>query len=101
MSRFQMLTRPEVPLRTRGGSRLHWRVIVRSTGKLDPSRIAARTMAWHLVECVDPRLASAHCQRGRLLLADGGDPDGHCLIHDTCPRSETTVAQESSPDSPV
>ncbi len=91
MSRFQ----------TRGGARLHWRVIVQSTGKLDPSRIAARTMAWHMVECVDPLLASAHCQQGQVLLAAGGDPDGHCLIDATCPRCETSAAEESFPQVPA
>ena len=43
-------------------------------------------MSWHLVECADPLLEGAHCLEGRLLLAAGADPDGHCLIGDTCPR---------------
>jgi hypothetical protein len=70
---------------TRAGDRLHWRVIVRSASKQDGSRGGPK-MAWHLVECADPALDAAHCLEGRLLLAAGGDPDGHCLIDDVCPR---------------
>jgi len=43
-------------------------------------------MAWHLVECANPLLGAAHCEQGRLLLAAGSDPDGHCLVDDACPR---------------
>ena len=75
MARFQV----------RGGGRLHWRVIVHSSGKLDPSRSSHR-MAWHLVECADPAGEGSHCAHGQSLLASGGDPDGHCLVNDACPR---------------
>jgi len=79
MSRFQ----------ARGAGRLYWRVIVQSPGTLDGSR-GARPMAWHLVDCSDPANAEAHCLEGRAALAAGGDPDGHCLVHDVCPRCATT-----------
>ena len=80
----------------RDGKRLHWRATVQSASKQDESRIGPK-MAWHLVECADPLLEGAHCPEGRLLLAAGGDPDGHCLIDDTCPRCaalETAATQK-------
>jgi hypothetical protein len=80
----------------RGGERLHWRVIVQSSAKLDPSRTSHR-MAWHLVECADPTRAGSHCAHGQSLLASGGDPDGHCLVDDACPRCAiASVAQSSA-----
>jgi len=39
-----------------------------------------------MMECSDPARADAHCDFGRRLLADGADPDGHCLIDGSCPR---------------
>ncbi len=77
MARFQ----------TSAGERLRWRVIVQTDGRLDPSR-AARPLAWHLMECADAALADGHCPTGRRLMAEGADPDGHCLIDGTCPRCE-------------
>ncbi|HEY1292694.1 MAG TPA: hypothetical protein VGJ60_06325 [Chloroflexota bacterium] len=71
----------------RPGQRLRWRVIVQTQGRLDPSR-GTRPLAWHLMECSDPALLDGHCAIGRRLLADGADPDGHCLIDGTCPRCE-------------
>jgi hypothetical protein len=75
MSRFQ----------SRTGERLRWRVIVQTAGRLDASR-ASRPLAWHLVECVAPTRLDAHCPEGQRMLETGGDPDGHCLIDDVCPR---------------
>lgn len=75
MSRFQ----------PRGGERLYWRVIAQSAGTNAGSR-GARPMAWHLVDCADSANEEAHCLEGRVLMAAGGDPDGHCLVHDACPR---------------
>jgi hypothetical protein len=69
------------------GDRLHWRVIVPTQGRLDPSR-GTQPLAWHLMECSDAALLDGHCAVGRRLLADGSDPDGHCLIDGTCPRCE-------------
>lgn len=73
--------------RAQAGERLRWRVIVRSQGKLDPSR-GTRPLAWHLMECSDPVLLDGHCAIGRRLIVDGADPDGHCLIDGTCLRCE-------------
>jgi len=41
------------PPKATTAARLRWRVVVRTEGKLDPSR-ATRPLAWHLVTCVDP-----------------------------------------------
>jgi hypothetical protein len=71
--------------KTSTGERLRWRVTVSSNGRLDPSR-AVRALAWHLVDCADPLRPDAHCATGQQLLADGADPDGHCLIDGACPR---------------
>jgi hypothetical protein len=64
---------------------LRWRVVVKLHGRLDASQ-PARPLAWHLADCADPVLPEAHCAEGQQLLAAGGDPDGHCLVDDTCPR---------------
>jgi len=61
-------------------TRRRWRVVV-GTGSLDPSR-PSRPLAWHLAECQD----DAHCGQGVLRIAEGGDPDGHCLINGQCAR---------------
>ena len=66
--------------------RRRWRVVV-ATGGLDPSR-SVRPMAWHLAEC----LGDAHCGQGALLIAEGSDPDGHCLIDGICPRCAELAA---------
>jgi hypothetical protein len=66
-------------------SRLRWRVVVRTEGKLDPSR-PSRPLAWHLVTCANPELLEAHCAEGRRLLAASDDPEGHCLLDGVCPR---------------
>jgi hypothetical protein len=68
--------------------RLHWRVVVRTEGHLDPSR-ATRPLAWHLVGCPAPGEAEAHCAEGRRLLVAGGDPEGHCLLDGECRRCVT------------
>ena len=85
---------------TRDGQRLHWRVTVQSASKQDGSRGGPK-MAWHLVECGDPLLEAAHCLEGRLLLDARGDPDGHCLVDETCPRcallNAPKVATTNSP----
>ena len=39
--------------RSTSDARLRWRVIVRTAGGLETSQ-AARPLAWHLVDCVDP-----------------------------------------------
>jgi hypothetical protein len=71
---------------TSGAARLHWRVVVQTDGKLDPSR-ATRPLAWHLATCRTPDVADAHCPVGRRLqAAGGGDPEGHCLADGVCPR---------------
>jgi len=61
-------------------TRRRWRVVV-GIGGLDPSS-QGRPLAWHLAECRD----DAHCGQGLLLIAEGGDPDGHCLIDGHCAR---------------
>ena len=66
-------------------ARLRWRVVVRTEGKLDPSR-PSRPLSWHLASCAAPDRPDAHCLEGRRLLASGDDPDGHCLASDVCPR---------------
>src|SRR5688572_23927232 len=68
-----------------GAGRLRWRVVVRTEGKLDPSR-SSRPLAWHLVTCADLDLADAHCAQGQVLLTASGDPEGHCLLEGVCPR---------------
>jgi hypothetical protein len=70
--------------------RLRWRVVVGTKG-LDPSR-PSRPLAWHMTECQSPLLAEAHCPRGRELLAEGADPDGHCWIAENCPRCASLLA---------
>jgi hypothetical protein len=68
------------------GTRLRWRVVVRTEGRLDPSR-PSRPLAWHLATCSDPMVADAHCGEGRRLLAVGAsDPEGHCLLDGECPK---------------
>jgi hypothetical protein len=84
----------------RGGDRLYWRVIVQSPGTQDGSR-GARPMAWHLVDCRDPADEEAHCLEGRVQLAAGGDPDGHCLVHDVCPRCAMSSAAKPVVEVPV
>ena len=75
-----------------GATRLRWRVVVRTDGRLDPSR-PSRPLAWHLVTCSDPMGPDAHCTHGQLLLTVGaGDRKGHCLLDGECP-----VAQQSQP----
>jgi hypothetical protein len=69
----------------REGDRLYWRVVVQSP-ETHASSGGVRPMAWHLVDSSEPANAEAHCLEGRVLLAAGGDPDGHCLVHDVCPR---------------
>jgi len=68
-----------------GGLRLRWRVLVRTDGRLDPSR-PSRPLAWHLTTCVDVTARDAHCPEGQRLLDEGADPDGHCMLEDVCPR---------------
>jgi hypothetical protein len=70
--------------------RLRWRVVVGTKG-LDPSR-PSRPLAWHMTECQSPLLAEAHCPRGRELLAEGADPDGHCWIAENCPRCASLLS---------
>ena len=88
MTRFQ----------ARDGKRLHWRVTVQSASKQDGSR--GPKMAWHLVDCADPVLESAHCLEGRLLLAANGDPDGHCLVDEACPRCAVLNAPDAATVAP-
>lgn len=71
--------------RTDSGERLQWRVLVQTAGRLDPSK-ASLPLAWHLVHCAEPMLASSHCAVGQQLLAGDADPDGHCLLNGVCPR---------------
>jgi hypothetical protein len=68
--------------------RLRWRVLVRTQGKLDPSR-PSRPLAWHLVTCTASEDPEAHCPEGRRLLTLGEDPDGHCLLDGLCPRCDS------------
>jgi hypothetical protein len=68
-----------------GGLRLRWRVLVRTDGRLDPSR-PSRPLAWHLATCVDVTAQDKHCPEGHRLLDEGADPDGHCMLEDICPR---------------
>jgi hypothetical protein len=70
--------------------RLRWRVVVGTKG-LDPSR-PSRPLSWHMTDCQSPLLAEAHCPRGRELLAEGADPDGHCWIDENCPRCASLTA---------
>jgi hypothetical protein len=66
-------------------NRLRWRVLVRTGGKLDPSR-PSRPLSWHLVTCTDPERPAAHCPEGQRLQASNDDPEGHCLLDGVCPR---------------
>jgi hypothetical protein len=66
-------------------NRLYWRVVVRTEGRLDPSR-SVGPMEWHLAQCTDAANAAAHCGVGQALMANGTDPDGHCLVDGACPR---------------
>ena len=77
------------------GKRLHWRVTVQSASKQDGSQGGPK-MAWHLVECADAVLAAAHCSEGRVLLAAGADPDGHCLVDEACPRCGVLNAPQAA-----
>jgi len=70
---------------TTNSPRLRWRVLVRTDGKLDPSR-PSHPLSWHLATCVDPEGALAHCAEGQRLRAANDDPDGHCLLDGQCPR---------------
>jgi hypothetical protein len=81
MSRFQ----------TTAGERLQWRVIVRPQSAKDPLK-SVSPLSWHLSHCQAPRDADAHCVDGRLRLELSGDPDGHCLLDESCPRCATSVA---------
>ena len=48
------MTGPRMPPpKATTAARLRWRVVVRTDGKLDPSR-ATRPLAWHLVTCAEP-----------------------------------------------
>ena len=73
--------------------RLRWRVLVRTGGHLDPSRVTP-PLAWHLVGCSEPARAEAHCPEGRRLLNAGGDPEGHCLIDGGCARCPDAPAPD-------
>jgi hypothetical protein len=66
-------------------NRLYWRVVVRTEGRLDPSR-GVGPMQWHLAQCADPGNEAAHCSVGQALMTNGSDPDGHCLVDGACPR---------------
>ena len=68
-------------------TRLDWQVVVTTGDRLDVSQ-PARPLAWHMVGCASTSAASAHCAEGRRLLAQGADPDGHCLILSHCPRCD-------------
>jgi hypothetical protein len=83
---------PTITKRPSTATRLRWRVVVGTQG-LDPSR-PSRPLAWHLADCRSPALAEAHCARGRELLAEGADPDGHCLTEgaEICPRCANITA---------
>lgn len=76
---------PLVVKNTAAAARLRWRVILRTEGKLDPSR-PSRPLAWHLVTCRDPQPTEAHCTEGRRLVTTVGDPEGHCLLDGLCLR---------------
>jgi regulator of protease activity HflC (stomatin/prohibitin superfamily) len=85
------MTSPRMPPRTPSETpRLRWRVVVRTEGKLDPSR-PSRPLAWHLVTCSDSERPEFHCAEGRRRLAAGDDPDGHCLLDGGCPRCESPL----------
>jgi hypothetical protein len=76
------------------GTRLQWRVLVRTAGRADSSGTAA-PLAWHLVPCTDPLLATAHCAEGQRLLSQASDPDGHCLIEGECPRCQAAAPDQA------
>jgi hypothetical protein len=84
----------------RGGDRLYWRVIVQSPATQGQSS-ESRPMAWHLVHCSDPANEEAHCLEGRVLMAADGNPDGHCLVHDVCPRCALSSAPKPVVGAPV
>ncbi len=90
MSRFQ----------ARGGKRLHWRALVRTTGALESSR-TTHALSWHLVECANPALLESHCPVGVDMLSTGADPDGHCLVDGECPRCALANAPLPPTDVPV
>jgi hypothetical protein len=61
---------------------MRWRAIVHA----DRDHVLT---AWHVAACSSPEDAAAHCVEGRRLLLDnGGDPDGHCLIDGKCARGD-------------
>ena len=74
-------------------SRLRWRVVVRTEGHLDPSRVTP-PLAWHVIDCSEAGRAEAHCPEGRRLLTAGGDPEGHCLIDGDCARCPDAPAPD-------
>ena len=80
MSRFQQST----------GPRLWWRVIVRPQLATNLAE-SLSPLSWHLSHCQAPGQADAHCTDGRLRLNLSGDPDGHCMLGETCPRCATSA----------
>jgi hypothetical protein len=83
-----------------GGARLHWRVVVSAGERLDASR-GQQPLAWHLVECGNPRAVESHCEAGQRLMQADGNPDGHCLVADECPRCAQASAAEPAAEPPA
>jgi len=84
--------RPEVNLDPpkAGRSKLAWRAIVHA-----PNRESVQ-IQWHLVTCAAPADRSAHCSVGQELIANFGDPDGHCLVGGYCARCSDEQASATS-----
>jgi len=90
------MTGPRMPPTGPSASpRLRWRVIVRTGGKLDPSK-PSRPLAWHLTTCVDAERSDIHCDEGRRRMAQNDDPDGHCLLDGVCPRCDAHQVKEDA-----
>jgi len=61
---------------------LDWRAIVHVQ-----DRESVRT-EWHMANCLAPGESDAHCAEGQRLIAQVGQPDGHCLVGGRCARCE-------------
>ncbi len=76
---------------TTSGPRLFWRAVVK-TGKKSSDAQDKVGLAWHMARCEAPTSSEAHCPEGQRLLTEQGDPDGHCLEGEVCPRCAASAA---------
>jgi hypothetical protein len=86
-----------------GPRRFRWRAVIRAGQPIDTTR-GTLPVAWHLADCSAPASAEAHCEVGKHLIAVDGNPDGHCLVGDVCPRCEEakeTAEPQAAPEPEV